>query len=392
MLDLNLVQDHLLALQSGGEASRRQAVHSLRQQAEQDWQTAPRPVLHALVESLRRELANLARQPVNRHSYREELATALGSLGPASRPAIPDLLELLQEGIPDQVRATAAAALAKIGTNGRGAENERVRTALVDLWLSPSHAKHVHMRIAYALVRLKIEAPGLAAFLTSAVVAGEDVALRTAAAEALSWCGKQERDVVPALLAAALTDKQEEARQAAEAALTRLGLSREKAIQLCAGQLGDSVHAETALRHGGALAVPGLLQALKKADAKTRAKAFRTLGSLGEVAAAAAPEVARALHDRDPELRLAAAKSLWNITRKPEGVVPALVGLLESKGTHQDEDARRQFLQTVIEALRRIGPPAQGAIAALTKKTRDHNRLVAESAVSALRAIKQSTP
>ena len=44
-------------------------------------------------------------------------------------------------------------------------------------------------------------------------------------------------------------------------------------------------------------------------------------------------------------------------------------------------------LQTVIEALRRIGPPGKAAIPALMAKTKDKNRLVSESAISALKVI-----
>jgi HEAT repeat protein len=388
MLDSGLMQKHLEALQSGAEAARRQAVHWLRQQDNKDWETAPRPVLHALVEALRQELAGRAKQPANRQAYRQEVAAALGSLGPASRPAIPELLELLQDGVPDPVRAAAATALGKIGADGRGPASERIETALVAFWLAPGHAKHVHLSIASALVRLQIDAPGLIGFLTSTAVAGEEVALRTEAASALGWCAKQQPDVVPALLTVALTDKQEDVRHQAEASVSRLGLAREQAVLLCARQLGDSAYAETALRHSGELAIPGLRHALKTADVRTQEKALRTLGSLGELGAAAVPEVTRLLRDRDLDLRLAAAKSLWNITRKADGVVPVLVGLLESKRTTEaNGDVRRRFLQTVIEALRRIGPPARAAIPALTRKTRDPNRLVSESATSALREI-----
>ena len=45
------------------------------------------------------------------------------------------------------------------------------------------------------------------------------------------------------------------------------------------------------------------------------------------------------------------------------------------------------FLQTVIEALRRIGPPAQGAAQALRRMAKDSNRHVSESALSALKNI-----
>src|SRR5262249_9513336 len=160
------------------------------------------PVLHSLVESLRQELVGMTKQAANRHTYRQEVATALGSLGPASRLAIPELVGLLQEGVPDHARTAAATALVKIGLDGREHADQRVRSALVAFWLAPGHAKHVHVRIAYALARLKIDAAGLSGFLTSTVVAGEEIALRTAAAEALGWCGQQEVGVVPALLTA----------------------------------------------------------------------------------------------------------------------------------------------------------------------------------------------
>jgi HEAT repeat protein len=386
MLDSVLMEKHLAALQSGPEGPRRQAVHWLRQQDQKDWETVSRPVLHSIVEALRHELAE--KQPINRQTYRQEVAAALGSLGSASRPAILDLTELLEESVPDPVRVAAALALGQIGADDRRPAGARLESALVAFWLAPGQAKHVHLNIASALVRLRIDAEGLIGFLTSTAVSGEEVALRSEAVETLGWCAKQETGVVPALLTVALKDKQDDVRQQAEASLSRLGLTREQAVLLCARQLDDSDHAETALRHSGALAVPGLRQVLKTADARTQATALRTLSSLGEVAAAAVPEVTRALRDRDPELRLAAAKSLWNITRKPEGVVAALVGLLESERTARDSgDDRRRFLQTVIEALRRIGPPARDAVPALTRKTRDPNRLVSESAISALREI-----
>ena len=46
-----------------------------------------------------------------------------------------------------------------------------------------------------------------------------------------------------------------------------------------------------------------------------------------------------------------------------------------------------RYLQTVIEALWRIGPPAKAAVPALTHKAKDKNRLVSETAVSALKEI-----
>ena len=80
------------------------------------------------------------------------------------------------------------------------------------------------------------------------MVASPDSSLRKAASEALAWCGKEEPDVVPALLTAALHDKDEAVRLKAEASLTQMRLSHDKAIQLCAKQLTESTYAEAALR------------------------------------------------------------------------------------------------------------------------------------------------
>src|SRR5262249_34682607 len=192
-----------------------------------------------------------------------------------------------------------------------------------------------------------------------------------------------------ALLTAALNDKDEKVRQTAEASLEHLRLTHQKAMQLCARQLKDSVYAEAALRHGGPLAVPALIQALGAEEPLGREKAARTLGSIGEGAVPAAGALATALHDKDRNVRLAAAKALWNITKNAEAIVPVLVDLLGENGSGlaDDGESRRRHLQTVIEALWRIGPPAKGAIPALSHMTKDKNRHISESAQSALKEI-----
>ena len=48
---------------------------------------------------------------------------------------------------------------------------------------------------------------------------------------------------------------------------------------------------------------------------------------------------------------------------------------------------RRRFWQTVMEALQRIGSAAKGGVPALTEKARDENRLISESARTALKEI-----
>lgn len=390
MLDLGKLRHHTQALDKGDDTARRQAVLSLKDHDAKEWATAPPDVMDPLIASLQQQLRSETKQTF----IRKEVVTILGNMGLHSEPAMPQLIELLQEGKPEGIREAAAAALGTIGRAliDSGCSDQKVRTALSVLWLSPTHSRISQVQVAIALCKLKIDAPGLLRFLTSTLMANQDASLRKSAAEALAWCGKNEVDVVPALLTAALNDKDDKVRQIAEAGLLQLNLSHEKASHLCSKQLKDSSYAETALRNCGQLAVPALIEALGMDDSETRQKAARTLGCLGELAAEAVPALTRALHDKNLDFRLAAAKGLWNITKKAELVVPVLVDLLEEKGaaTLEASEPRRRFLQTVIEALSRMGPLAKSAMSALTKKTKDKNRLISESALSALKGIAPS--
>ncbi len=412
MLDLDQLHTNINALDKGDDASRRKAIRSLRHLEQHEWITAPTAVLHSLVLSLQRQLICAERRPF----MHKELVTILGNLGPRSKSAVPQLIQLLQEGTPDSVRETAATALGKFGGEARdavdqlivlstgqtvlavqavralgaiGCADHRVRSALVNLWLTSIQSHNGQVHLAIALCKLRIDAKGLLEFLTNNLLASRDEFFRKSAAEALAWCGKNETDVVPALLAATLGDSNEEVRQMAQAALDQLHLSREKAIRLCASQLDGSSFAETALRKSGPLAVPVLIEALGEETSAIRVKAARILGCLGDMAAEAVPALTTALQDRDSDIRLAAAKGLWNITKNAEVVVPVLVHLLEKTQTadFEDSECRRRFLQTVIEALWRIGPPAKASVPALFDKTKDENRLVSESARNALRRI-----
>lgn len=387
MLDLGTLRRHIQALDKGDAASRRQALLLFKDHDAQAWTTAPVELVPALLESLQRQL----RSERKNSFICKEVMIILGNLGARSEPAIPQIIELLQEGNPDGIRDAAAAALGTIGRalSDRGCANERVRTVLSELWVSPSRSRIGCLQLAMALCKLKIEATGLLRFLTSTLVANQDVAHRKSAAEALAWCESNEPDVVPALLTAALTDKVEAVRQKAAASLAQLHLSHEKASYLCATQLKDSCYAETALRNCGQLGVPALIEALETEEPTTREKAARILGGLGEMAAAARPALTRALRDKDLDFRLAAAKGLWMVTKEAEVVVPVLIDLLEERGggTPEVSEQRRRFLQTVMEALCRIGRPAKAAISALTNKAKHKNRLISESALTALKGI-----
>lgn len=412
MLATKEIQKHISALNEGDPASQRDAIHFLKHLEPQAWASAPVAVFHSVVGALQHQLRNGAKSPL---AYRE-IATLLGNMGQRAKSVVPQLIELLQDGMPDSVREAAATALGNVGEEARaavdrlivltdnhttlavhairalggiGCADHRVRSTLQNLWLSSNQSQNSQVQVAIALCKLRIDAKGLREFLTKNLVASQDEAIRKSATEGLAACDKNDLDVVPALLTAALGDKNELVRQVAQAALDHMKLTNEEAVNLCSLQLANSSLAETALRKSGPLAIPALIQALSKEKPATRVKAAQILGTLGELAAAAIPSLMAALSHKDAEVRLAGAKSLWNINKNADAVVPVLVRLLEEKrpADLEDGEARRRFYQTVIEALWRIGPPAKAAVAVLKDKTKDKNRLVSESARNALRKI-----
>jgi len=417
MLDVTQLQSQIQALNKGDEPSRREAIRALKQHEEQDWAGAPPKVVNTLIESLRQQLPKGQNGETKPPLVRQEVVVILGNLGSRSESVIPQLMELLEPGTSDGIREAASTALGKIGKESKvavdkliqvlgpecrvqlaarvaralgeiGCADHRVRTALTNLWLLPMDDQNSRMQIAIALCKLKIDARGLLPHITKTMVANQNMALRKAAAEALSWCGKNDLDVVPALTAA-LNEEDEDLVRLAKAGLDQMKLSQDKAIHLCAKQLKESLYAEAALRKSGPLAVPALTEALSMDDAPAREKAARTLGGMGEAAAAAVPALTAVLKDKNLEVRLAAAKGLWNITKNADLVVPVLADLLKGKYSSAPDasEERRRFLQSVIESLCRIGPPAKAAVAALNDKCKDDNRLIRESAQRALREI-----
>ncbi|MBI2807956.1 MAG: HEAT repeat domain-containing protein [Planctomycetes bacterium] len=412
MAGVDQLQKHLRALNDGDDAAQRAAIHAFRALEVEEWGAAPQSLVNPLVVSLQRFLRGGSRPPV----VYKEVGGILVNLGPRAKGAVGPLIELLEDGIPDSVRESAARALGSLGRDAKdavdslvalctnqstlalnavralgeiGCADQRVRNALVKVWLGWVHTRDDLLQVAHALCRLRIEMNGMIGFLTNHLMKSQAEALRKSAAEALAWCKKTDTDVVPALLTAALSDKNEDVRQTAQAALDHLGLTQAKAILLCAKQLSTSVYAEAALRKSGQPAIAALIEALGCDDSVTRIKAAQILGSFGELAIDAVPVLTSALRDRNPEIRLATAKGLWSVTKNPDVAVPVLAQLLQDEPATgpDDDETRRKFLQTVIEALWRIGPPASAALPAIIRKTKDKNRLVSQSAHNALKKI-----
>ncbi|MFL5342447.1 MAG: HEAT repeat domain-containing protein [Gemmataceae bacterium] len=418
MPDLPTLLPHIRALVGGDAAARRRALQDLKELADRELAAAPPAAVHSLVESLRQHLRNDATPAPERR----QVVAILDKLGSRAAPVVPQLIELLQAAHPIGTREAAAAALGRIGPEaGRAVDplielvsgdraslvvravralgdigdgSDRVRAALIGLWQSPSQTPGLNAELAAAMCKLGIDAPGLVRFLTNALAANAEVTVRKLAAEALAWRNSEETDVVPALLRAAVSDKDEDVRRLAEAALVRLRLSREEAVGVTATQLLASPHAEAALRHSGGMAAPALAEVLKTGKPAAREKAAWILCFLGESAAAAAPALRNALRAKDPGLRLAAAKALWSVSGDAGAVTPVLIDLLHANWGAGEVaiEVRRRALQTVMEALRGIGPSAVEAIPALTEMSKDKSRLISESARNALKEITRGMP
>jgi len=419
MLDHRQIRKHLKDLNDPNESTRGEAVRAFKEHRREHWDEVPDEIVTPMVEALRRQLPKKA-AGTGKGSLsfvRQEAIGIMGNIGPRASSAVPSFMELLEEGEAHTVREAAAFALGKIGKDAKpaidklisvltpdcrislasrvartlgeiGCADQRVRNALVQLWLTPTQNDQFREQVGIALCKLGIEAPSLFATLSKTLVTQSHVSPRKAAAEALSWCDKKGLGVVAALLVA-YHDPEEELKALAEQGFERMQITHAKAIQICADQLGECIHSEAALRKVGALAAPCLVKALKNSSAAVRSKSANVLAFLGEAGAAATAALEKTLQDDDPEVRLSAAKALWSVTKQADSVVPTLQSLLKNKKNVAGDDAetRRRFLQSVIEALGRMGPPAAAATSILTEKSRDENRLVRESALRALKMI-----
>jgi HEAT repeat protein len=416
---MNRTKKHIDALTSDDDATRWEAVRTLKAIDPEQWTAVSNSEMAALVAALceqmpRRSEAGGARLPTH---LRRDVAFILGKLGQRAAEAVPALIEMLNGDEPEGIREAAATALGDLREVGRpaipallailtpncrvplavrvagalgeiGGADARVRAALSDLWRSTVSRPITQIQISLALCKLKVDAPGLLTSLATWAVAGPNAGHRVSACESLAWCNKNDIGVIPALTAAT-HDDDDTVRNAANASLEKLGVSMAKAIQACVKQLKDCPHSVTALRRTGVQGVAGLTKALEDVEPAVRESAAKILSSIGEPAMQAAPALTKMLRDRCSEVRLSAAKALWNITKKPEAVVPALANLLTAKisPATDDGEVRRRFLQSVIEALGRMGPAAQDAVPSLLEVSEDDNRLVRESAVRTLQQI-----
>ena len=122
------------------------------------------------------------------------------------------------------------------------------------------------------------------------------------------------------------------------------------------------------------------VQDLKHAPANGRANALRSLGAFGPDAQSALDEIARALGDPEPEVRIAASWALSQMGPAGAGAVGHL-----RKSLVADGDPRVRSMAAV--ALRSIGPKAADAVPELIRALRDSAAYVRAPAADALGSI-----
>jgi HEAT repeat protein len=282
-------------------------------------------------------------------TVRTAAAQAVGLLGTAASPTVPQLLALLQD--PEEVvRCRAAESLGSIG----GAD-KRVIDALIGLL--PDVSANVRESSAKALGEMKSDAADALSALLPLLKDREDT-VREAAAVALRTIGKLNGDHTPQLVEGLASPDTEVRADTAEAL----------------GEIGSSA----------AEATPALVRALADPNDRVRAQAAQALGKIGESAADAVPNLVRALRDRDSWVSALAAEALGEMGESADGAVPALIQSLH----HLNPQVRANAAET----LARMGTAALVAISALNNAARDEDGEVRANAVRALGEIGGNSP
>jgi len=284
-------------------------------------------------------------------------AEALGKIGQAAEPAIPELLKTALADSNSYVRDSAAKALEKIGH-----ATNQVVSPLVTALESNDNSLQIRQNAAKALGNIgQIAIPAIPHLITAlkdkegcataledtdwwGILEYHDGDVRSTAAEALGKIGPDAVPAVPSLMTA-LKDQEAFVQIAAAEAL---------------GQIGPTA----------AQAVPSLMTALKDKDVSVQSAAAKALGKIGATAATAkaVPSLMIALEDSDLEVRYRAAEALGKIGTAAAQAVPSLMTALK------DEDNHVRLTTVIVITLGKIGPDAALAIHHLITMLNDSNQ------------------
>jgi HEAT repeat protein len=357
-------------------------------------------------------LVELARSD-DRSEVKAEAFLALGAVGAAAAPAVPELLKAIDDE-DTTVHLAATYALGLIGPEARQAGfplrakldtvtgMEKLVTAWALAKIYPQSEKwqlYTTVTLARALAS-PVEGERVAAARGLAdlrpgpdlAIPAIQAALRDAPAEVVDGALDAMADLgdaaVPPLIEAL---RHEEVRAKAAAILARIGPPAKAAVPALAALLKDE-QAETRREALFALgeigpdskpALPAIAAALDDADEKVAYAACYALGKIGPDAMDAKPALQKMLDAEDEFLRVAAAWALARVHPEcPETPLKSVPLLIEAL----DEPAPMIRLEA-IESLRCLGPRAKDAVPALEKAAEDENETIRQAAAEALKAI-----
>ena len=261
-------------------------------------------------------------------------ARALGGMGPAAEPAIPDLIQALQSD--EEVVASAASdALVSIG--------------------SPS-LEPLQMALGHANFRL-----------------------RRRAAQVLARFGAKAKRAAPALVEL-LTDPQFEVHTAADQTLVQLGDDAIPALSagLRDPQPGNRQVLLTTLARCGPKGVPVILNVLKKDDSNfVRANAAEALGQERTPGPEVVQGLIQALSDLEEGVRAAAANALGQLGPDAKPAIGPLIAMAQG-----DRDAFSR--KRAADALGRIGPATRASLDGLAAALHDQNPATRKEVIDAV--------
>ncbi len=388
---------HTLRTDAGG---------SRQEESHQDYRSALAlaAVGKPAVEGLRTLLGERGRK----ENVRAEVVMALGRIGPAAAPAIPELVPLLGDRS-ERIRREASIALGRIGPpavepliaaakdgaaarraravealGGLAKGDERARLAVLDR--VDDQAPEVQAEAIRALARFEVPddrlQPILAASLRHAdgrvrlaavnVLAARRSMLAALAPELETLAGSPDagparhaafllglmgRDAMPRLIAA--LHRPESRIDVIAEAMSHVGRSAGASIVRA---LEDP---DPRVRRGAALAmgqvrppVPGtdsaLAAGLGDPDREVRAAFLTAIGQLGPRAAGSGPAVRGLLNDPSPEIRALAIEVLWHCASRDGHLLADLTPRLD------DNDPAVQ--RRAIDTIRAMGPPGQAVL------------------------------
>jgi HEAT repeat protein len=347
-----------------------------------------------------------------RPEIRREAALALGAIGEAAIPAIPEISAALGD---EESRGAATFVMGELGKIPADAE-QKIRAnaksddkllSTVSLWaLARVHPEdndlrrqatqrivdclkdqdpYVRVVAARALAALP-PAPEITLPILEKALISADAATVHHALDALAMLGAP---AVPRLID--ILEKHKDLRVAVAYTLGQMGPTAAPAATALAKLAADedvnlATEAVLALAKMGPaakIAVPTLCAALQKEGTNAHAIVL-ALGDIGPDAAVAEPLLLKAMASKDASLAVMAASALTQIqprsAKAAAKVIPVLVAALS--------DSLPETRKAAAESLGDLGPLAREAAPALQKAAKDETKDVREAAAKALDAIK----